>query len=93
VEAFHALSKRALIDDVYHLLRALYGIKFTVPLGAGIKVATHWGGKDAADYVPEGVTGGEYNGVVDKGEIKYSAPDNLWEMAAREAGMMEWKTT
>lgn len=82
IGAFHAVAKCALIDDVYHLLYALYGIRFTVPLGAGIKIASHWGGKDAATYVPEGVKH-------DKGEVKYSAPPELWRDAAVAAGMMQ----
>lgn len=81
INEFHALSKRTLIDDVYHLLRALYGIRFTVPLGAGVKVASHWGGKDAHEYVPRGLSH-------DKGEVKYSAPESLWRDAAVEAGML-----
>ena len=81
IDAFHTLSQRALIDDVYNLLSSLYGIKFTCPLGAGIKVASHWGGKDAGDYVPDGVSH-------DKGEVKYTAPDKWWIEAARAEGMI-----
>lgn len=80
IKDFHALSKQCLIDDVYKSLVDLYGIRFTVPLGAGVKVASHWGGKDATAYVQEGTTH-------DKGEVKYNAPDELWMDAAKEAGM------
>lgn len=88
-DAFHTLSKCALIGDVYHLLYHLYGIRFTVPLGAGVKVASHWGGKDAVDYVGGIETGGEYGVVLDKGEVKYSAPERFWREAAVEAGMIQ----
>lgn len=81
VEAFHELSKQSLIDDVYHCMSGLYGIDLTVPLGAGVKVASHWGGKDAASFVPEGMKH-------DKGEVVYDAPKELWENSAKEAGMI-----
>lgn len=71
IQAFHDLSKQALIDDVYYSLDKLYGIDFTVPLGAGVKIARHWGGNGASDFVPAGV---EH----DKGEVVYNASEELW---------------
>lgn len=81
IEAFHELSNQCLIGDVYHTMRRLYSIDLSVPLGAGVKVAGHWGGKDASEYVPSGM-------VHDKGEVVYEAPRYLWEAAAKEAGMI-----
>lgn len=71
VEAFHELARWALIDAVYPYMEELYGVKLVVPLGCGIKIATHWSGKDAADYVPEGL---EHDG----GEVTYSAEEELY---------------
>ena len=42
-QAFDALAQQCLIDDVYDLVPKLYGVYLTVPLGAGVKVSTHWG--------------------------------------------------
>jgi DNA polymerase-1 len=52
-EAFHALSKQCLIDDVYELCEKLYGVKLTVPLGAGVKMAPHWGEGEEVVYQAE----------------------------------------
>lgn len=49
VEIWHELSKQALIHDVYHIIYKLYRINIAVPLGAGVMVGTHWGGKDAKE--------------------------------------------
>lgn len=45
VEDFKALSKQCLIDDVYHFLEKLYGVKLTVPLGCEITHGKNWGNK------------------------------------------------
>lgn len=71
INDFHYLSRVTLIDDVYSSLRNLYGIDFTVPLGSGVKVATHWSGASAVDHVPEGM-------AHDKGEVVYTAEESLW---------------
>ena len=81
IEAFHELSRQCLINDCYTFLDDLYDIKFTVPLGAGVKVASHWNGSDAKDYVPEGM---EH----DKGEVIYSAGEELWWDNAAAAAMI-----
>jgi DNA polymerase-1 len=52
-EAFHELSRQSLIDDVYSGMSALYGIRLTVPLGAGVTVGSHWGSKDETVYSAE----------------------------------------
>jgi len=70
VKDFHRLSKQCLIDDVYEYVSQVYCIKLTVPLGCGVKVASHWGGSDAADYVPDGLED-------DKGEVVYTAREHL----------------
>lgn len=66
-EAFHELSRQSLIDDVYAGMFSIYGIRLTVPLGAGVTTGTHWGAKD---------------------ETVYGADASLWEVAAKEAGML-----
>lgn len=42
-ELFKELVVQALTNDVYFYLDKVYGLKFNVPLGAGIKIAKHWG--------------------------------------------------
>ena len=49
VELWHEIAKQCLIKDVYELLNKLYGVRFTVPLGAGVMVSSHWGDKVAKD--------------------------------------------
>lgn len=71
IREFHDLAKQCLIDDVYPYLEKVYGMKFTVPLGAGVKVGSHWNGEDCHKYVPEGL---EH----DKGEVKYEAQKELY---------------
>lgn len=39
---FRRLAIQAFGEDVYHYLRVVYGIEFSVPLGAGIMLAEHW---------------------------------------------------
>lgn len=43
VEEFKQISKQALTYDVYEFLSRVYKYEFRVPLGLGIKVASHWG--------------------------------------------------
>lgn len=43
VAEYEELSKISLTYDVYRFLSEVYDYHFTVPLGVGIKVATHWG--------------------------------------------------
>ena len=42
-EEFIAISKQALTYDVYEFLERIYGWRFRVPLGMGVKIAKHWG--------------------------------------------------
>jgi DNA polymerase-1 len=49
-EAFTELSKQCMIEDSYYMLRKLYGIEFTVPLGTGIKIGSHWGTGEEIKY-------------------------------------------
>jgi DNA polymerase I len=52
-QAFHELAQQCLINDVYDYLDRAYGVKLTVPLGCGVKVAKHWGeGKEAKYEAP-----------------------------------------
>lgn len=47
VDTWHELAKLCLIEDTYQIVEKLYGIKLTVPLGAGVMVGTHWASKEA----------------------------------------------
>jgi DNA polymerase I-like protein with 3'-5' exonuclease and polymerase domains len=47
---WHTTAEQCLIRDAYRLVQALYGIDLTVPLGAGVVVEDHWGGKDETVY-------------------------------------------
>jgi DNA polymerase I-like protein with 3'-5' exonuclease and polymerase domains len=49
VDLWHEIGKQCLIEDAYMLLEKLYGIKLTVPLGAGVMVSTHWADKKAKE--------------------------------------------
>lgn len=42
-DAYHDLAKQSMIDDVYEVVRNLYGIRLIVPLGCGVKVGERWG--------------------------------------------------
>lgn len=42
-ELFENLGVKALTEDVYSYLQRVYEMHFSVPLGVGIKVGTHWG--------------------------------------------------
>ena len=53
VELFHEVAKECLIKDAYYLMEKLYGVRLTVPLGAGVMVGTHWGSKDETVYQAE----------------------------------------
>ncbi|MDJ0764874.1 MAG: DNA polymerase [Myxococcota bacterium] len=78
VEVFHALSEQCLIRDVYPYLSTVYGVDFTVPLGAGVKCATHWSGSDAEEYLP----GQDFLDQADKvrgGEVTYIAEKDLYQ--------------
>jgi DNA polymerase I-like protein with 3'-5' exonuclease and polymerase domains len=48
--AFHDLAQQCLIEDVYPYLEKVYGVKLSVPLGAGVMVGSHWGSKDETVY-------------------------------------------
>jgi DNA polymerase I-like protein with 3'-5' exonuclease and polymerase domains len=42
-ELFESIAVKAYTSDVYEYLRKVYGIEFDIPLGAGVKIGTHWG--------------------------------------------------
>jgi DNA polymerase I-like protein with 3'-5' exonuclease and polymerase domains len=50
VADWHHVARTCLIGDVYGIIRHLYGIDLTVPLGAGVVTGTNWGSKDEAIY-------------------------------------------
>ena len=47
VGLWHDVAKQCLIHDSYKMIEALYGVRLTVPLGAGVTVGTHWGSKES----------------------------------------------
>ncbi len=49
-ELWHEVCRQCLIDDVYEIMEKLYNVRLTVPLGAGVVIADHWGGKDETKY-------------------------------------------
>jgi DNA polymerase I-like protein with 3'-5' exonuclease and polymerase domains len=53
VEDFHELMQQCLIRDVYPYLDRVYGMKFGVPLGAGVTVGTHWSQGEEDKYGAE----------------------------------------
>lgn len=54
VGLFADVAKQCLIDDSYNMISSLYGVELTVPLGAGVKVDTHWGkGEEIVYEAPE----------------------------------------
>lgn len=50
VEEVAALAKKSFTLDVYVYLERVYGLKFNVPLGIGMKVGTHWGLGDERSF-------------------------------------------
>ena len=48
-DAWHIVAKQCLITDAYELVRAIYGIRLTVPLGAGVMIGDRWGSKMSKD--------------------------------------------
>jgi DNA polymerase I-like protein with 3'-5' exonuclease and polymerase domains len=50
VEAWHDLARQSFIDDTYALLRRLYSIDLTVPLGAGVVVGRNWNQGEEFSY-------------------------------------------
>ena len=43
------VAEQCLIRDAYSLIRSLYGIRLTVPLGAGVMVSSRWADKEAKE--------------------------------------------
>jgi hypothetical protein len=50
IHLWHLLANQCLIRDCYNVIEKLYGIRLTVPLGAGVVVGSHWGSKDETVY-------------------------------------------
>jgi len=53
IELFTELAVQAFTTAVYEYLYDMYGMKFFVPLGAGVKIGTHWGEGVETTYEPE----------------------------------------
>ncbi len=70
-ELWHEIAKECLIVDCYNLIKKLYSIELTVPLGAGVMVGSHWANKEAKNS-----------------ETVYEADSDLYQIAAKEAGML-----
>lgn len=71
INDFHQLAEVCLVKEVYAYLRDVYDVSLAVPLGAGVKVATHWAGSDAEAFVPDGVDH-------KNGEVIYTATENMY---------------
>lgn len=56
IDAAKVLAKQCFTRDVYNYLEKVYKLKFTVPLGVGLKAGEHWGeGKEESyDIYPDG---------------------------------------
>lgn len=44
---WHEIAKQCFITDTYEVLRKLYGISLTIPLGVGVMVGSHWANEEA----------------------------------------------
>lgn len=49
VDAFHELSKYALIEVPYWYLKEVYDVELAVPLGAGVALGQHWADEEAKE--------------------------------------------
>ena len=49
-ELWHEVAQQCLIEDAYVIMDRLYKVKLTVPLGAGVKLDTHWGVGEETKY-------------------------------------------
>jgi len=49
IDLWHDIAKQCLIEDAYEMVRKLYSVHLTVPLGAGVMVDTHWASKAAKE--------------------------------------------
>ena len=71
IELFGVSVVKALTTDVYEYMDKVYGINFTVPLGVGIKMGTHWSEADqeSAPIVLEAISELGDNVSNDNGEV------------------------
>jgi DNA polymerase I-like protein with 3'-5' exonuclease and polymerase domains len=47
VDTWHEIAQQCLIEDTYLILERLYGVRLTVPLGAGVMIGSHWSSAEA----------------------------------------------
>ena len=47
VGRWHDVAKQCLIDDTYSLIKQLYDVDLTIPLGVGVTVGSHWANEEA----------------------------------------------
>ena len=78
IELFGVSVVKALTTDVYEYLSKVYHIDFTVPLGVGIKMGTHWSEADqeSAPIVLEAISELGDNVSNDNGEVTIDVPYN-----------------
>lgn len=72
IELFGVSAVKALTTDVYEYMSSVYDVEFTVPLGVGMKLGTHWSQADsaAANRLMQSMIGYGENLENDNGEIK-----------------------
>ena len=49
IGVWHELARQCFIYDTYSILKRLYNIDLTVPLGAGVMVGSHWANAEAKE--------------------------------------------
>jgi DNA polymerase I-like protein with 3'-5' exonuclease and polymerase domains len=49
IDTWHEIARQCLIHDAYNMIRKLYSVRLTVPLGAGVMIGSHWANKEAKE--------------------------------------------
>ena len=79
IELFEVSIVQSLTVDVYNYLRKVYKMEFSIPLGVGIKLGTHWSESGFTDEELEGfvqpLISLGYSPVVSDGEISVDVPN------------------
>jgi DNA polymerase-1 len=52
VDAYKGLLIQSFTNDIYPLVKSVYGMTIDVPLGVGIKSGTHWGAGEETKFEP-----------------------------------------
>lgn len=73
LDLFQKYAVKSLTTDVYNIIKKLYGIDITVPLGVGMKFGSHWGVSAYKDDELENMVGVlkdmGHKPIIDDGEI------------------------